>query len=104
MQDTFNEIKQKEKDGKELIDKTKKECEEKLILAQKRLLDKYSTSLGSFQKEAGTIFIDKKKEIENEIYGKLDRAEKERNSIIEKAKVNFPNAYDFIKKNVYKSL
>ncbi|MDD5773323.1 MAG: hypothetical protein PHX78_07680 [bacterium] len=104
MQETFNEIKQKEKDGKELIDKTKKECEEKLILAQARLLDKYSTSLGSFQKEAGTIFIDKKKEIENEVFGKLDHAEKERNSTIEKAKINFPNAYEFIKKNVYKNL
>jgi vacuolar-type H+-ATPase subunit H len=104
MQEIFKEIKQKEKDGKELVDKTKRECEEKLMLAQQRLLDKYSTSLGSFQKEAGTIFIDKKKEIENEVYGKLDNAEKERNSTIEKATVNFPNAYEFIKKNVYKNV
>lgn len=104
MQETFDEIKQKEKNGKELIDKTKKECEEKLLFAQTKLLDKYSTSPGSFQKETGTIFIDKKKEIENEFYGKLDQSEKERNSTIEKAKVNFPNAYEFIKKNVYKNL
>lgn len=104
MQETSDKIIKTEKDGKELTDKTKKECEEKLLLAQQRLLDKYSTSLGSFQKETGTIFIDKKKEMENEIYGKPEQAEKERNSTIEKAKVNFPNAYEFIKKNVYKNV
>ncbi|MEW6087661.1 MAG: hypothetical protein AB1498_05100 [bacterium] len=102
MQKTFSEIKQKEKEGKELVGKTKKDCEEKITIARNNLLEKYNNSLASFNKEAGEVFSTKKKEIENELYIKLEKAEKERNRIIEKAKLNFPSAYEFIKEKVYK--
>ncbi len=98
MQEILNEIKQKERDGKELVGKTKIECEEKIILARKNLQEKYNAALASFQKEAGTVFTNKKREIENEIRCKLEIAEKERDLIIKKAEANFPKACEFVRK------
>lgn len=101
MQEIFNEIKQNEREGQELVDRTKKECEEKIILTEKNLHEKYHAAVVSFQKEAEEIFLNKKKEIEDKVRVKLKMAEKERNLVVEKAKLGFQKACEAVKKKIW---